>query len=73
MSGGTGIGVVEVYDLGQPGSHLANISTRARVESGDSVMIGGVIIGPNNGRNSRVLIRGLGPSIRMFQIGWSIR
>jgi hypothetical protein len=60
---GTGIALLEAYDLGQPGSHLANISTRALVQSGDSVMIGGFIIGPNNGRTARVLIRGLGPSL----------
>lgn len=63
VNGGTGIALVEVYDLGQPGSRLANISTRARVGSGDSVMIGGLIIGLTNGRSVRVLIRGLGPSI----------
>jgi hypothetical protein len=63
VNGGTGIALVEVYDLAQPGSRLANISTRARVDGGDSVMIGGFIIGPNNGRSARVLIRGLGPSL----------
>lgn len=60
---GTGIALVEVYDLGQPGSRLANISTRAGIGTGDSVMIGGFIIGPNNGRSARVFIRGLGPSV----------
>lgn len=47
MSGknvGTGIGLVEVYDLDQAAdSTLANISTRGFVDTGDNVMIGGVI------------------------------
>lgn len=41
---GTGIGLVEVYDLDQAAdSTLANISTRGFVDTGDNVMIGGVI------------------------------
>ena len=40
--GGTGIGVVEAYDLDQAAnSKLANIATRGFVDSGDNVMIGG--------------------------------
>ena len=43
---GTGVGLVELYDLAATGlSHLANISTRGLVDTGDNVMIGGFIIG----------------------------
>lgn len=63
FNGQTGIGLVEIYDLAQASSRLANISTRARVGSGDNVMIGGFIIGPNDGPGAQVLIRGIGPSI----------
>ncbi len=63
LNGRTGTGVVEIYDLTSQSSRLANISTRARVETGDSVVIGGFIIGPNDGPSARVLTRGLGPSI----------
>ena len=63
LNGRTGIGLVEIYDLSPQSSRLANISTRARVESGDNVTIGGFIIGPNNGPGAQVLIRGIGPSI----------
>lgn len=63
VNGGTGVGLIELYDLAQPGSRLANISTRSRVGTGDRVMIGGFIIGPNNGRSAGVLVRGLGPSL----------
>ena len=64
-NGETGIGSVEVYDLDQQAdSRLANISTRGFVDTGDNVMIGGVIIGggsPNGAAN--VVVRALGPSV----------
>jgi hypothetical protein len=42
LNNGTGIGVVEVYDLNQAvNSKLANISTRGLVQTGDNVLIGG--------------------------------
>ena len=45
--GTTGIGLVEAYDLDQAvDSELANISTRGFIDTGDNVMIGGFIIGP---------------------------
>jgi len=45
-NGGTGVGLVEVYDLAlAANSKLANISTRGFVDTGDNVMIGGLIVG----------------------------
>ena len=42
---GTGIGVVEAYDLDSSvNSKLANISTRGFVQTGDNVLIGGLIV-----------------------------
>lgn len=59
----TGIGLVEIYDLAASAdSKLANISTRALIEAGDNVLIGG-IIGGGNGSQPKVLIRGIGPSL----------
>jgi CSLREA domain-containing protein len=64
VNGGTGIGLVEAYDLSSAaGSALANISTRGFVESGDNVMIGGIIVGPEDAADGSVLIRALGPSL----------
>jgi len=62
VSDGTGIGVVEAYDLDPAAdSKLANISTRGLVQTGDNVLIGGFII---VGQNSlRVIIRAIGPSL----------
>jgi N-acetylneuraminic acid mutarotase len=64
-NGGTGIGLVEVYDLGQSeDSTLANISTRGFVDTGDNVMIGGLIVGGGSQSGAaKVVVRTLGPSI----------
>ena len=65
----TGIAVVEAYDLNQAAnSKLANIATRGFVETGDNVMIGGLIIGPAGGANARVVVRAIGPSLTAFGI-----
>ena len=59
---GTGIGLVEVYDLDQAAnSELANISTRGFVDIGDNVMIGGFIVG--DGVSTTVVVRAIGPSL----------
>jgi Galactose oxidase, central domain/Kelch motif len=64
-NGGTGVGLVEVYDLDRTvDSKLANISTRGFVDTGDNVMIGGFIVsGGSPLGTARVLVRALGPSI----------
>lgn len=60
----TGIALVEAYD-GDPvaNSRMANISTRGFVETGDNVMIGGLIIGPTDRGNTPILVRAIGPSL----------
>jgi hypothetical protein len=63
-NGGTGIGVVEVYDISQSAnSRLANISSRGFVDINDNIMIGGFIIGPTTNGSSNVLVRAIGPSV----------
>jgi len=65
-NGGTGVGLVEVYDTDQGAdSQLANISTRGFVQTGDNVMIGGFILGDGGGSTS-VAVRGIGPSLSQF-------
>jgi glucose/arabinose dehydrogenase len=62
-NGTTGVGLVEAYDLEQPAdSRLANISTRASVQTGGNVLIGGFITGKNIGA-AKVIVRALGPSL----------
>jgi autotransporter-associated beta strand protein len=61
----TGIALIEIYDL-DPAANakLANISTRGLVGTSDDVMIGGIIVGPNNTNGARVLVRALGPALQ---------
>jgi hypothetical protein len=59
----TGVGLVDAYDLAQGSrSHLANVSTRGFVSTGDNVMIGGFIVADNGG-GTTVVVRALGPSL----------
>ena len=60
QTGGTA--VVEVYDLDATAdSKLANISTRALVQTGDNILIGGLIV---TGQSSAdVIVRAIGPSL----------
>jgi acetyl esterase/lipase len=58
---GTGIGLVELYDVNPVNSRVANISTRGHVSGGESEMIGGFIIGGSD--PTSVIVRALGPSL----------
>ncbi len=64
----TGIGLVEIYDLAPSvNSILGNISTRAFVQTGDNVVIGGFILGQGS-EMRQVLVRVLGPSLTPFGV-----
>lgn len=61
-TGGTGIGLVELYDVDDSApANAVNIATRGNVQSGDSVMIGGFIVGGSSSRT--LLVRAIGPSL----------
>jgi hypothetical protein len=57
----SGVALFELYDLDPASSWISNISTRGKVETGDSVMIGGFIIGGD--QPTTVIIRAIGPSL----------
>ena len=60
--GGTGTGVVELYDLERTvDSTLANLSTRGYVQTGNDVLIAGTIVVGSSPR--RVIVRAIGPSL----------
>jgi hypothetical protein len=77
--GSTGIGLIEIYDLGGPTAaeiesasveaetantnELGNLSVRADVRTDDNVLIDGVIL--RGGNPQRVLFRALGPSVQV--------
>ena len=63
-NGGTGVGLVEVYDLNSAANaKLANISTRGSVQTADNVMIGGFALGGSNPNPAKVVVRAIGPSL----------
>ena len=63
----TGVALVEVYDLStNSNSILANISTRAFVQTGDDVMIGGFIVA--GGVSKRVIVRAIGPELTHYGV-----
>ena len=66
--GGTGIGLVEAYDLSENvDSKLANLSTRAFVGTQDNIVIAGFVlrdIGADGASASnKIIVRGIGPSL----------
>ena len=66
---GTGVALVEVFDLDPAAtSKVKNISTRGFVDTGNNVMIAGVIVGPAEATNGDFLVRAIGPSLSNFGI-----
>ena len=64
----SGVALIEVYDLNQAvPAKLANISTRAFVNTGANIVIAGFILGNNVG-NDNVILRGIGPSLTGFGV-----
>ncbi len=65
VAGQEGVALVEAYDLepSATNARLINLATRARVQSGDNVMIAGIVVGGEAGQRRRVLVRALGPSL----------
>jgi hypothetical protein len=62
----TGIGLVEVYDTSVgSGSQLGNISTRGFVQTGDNVMIAGLVV---QSHNKQIVVRALGPTLTGFGV-----
>ena len=69
-NGGTGVALIEIYDLDDPAvaSELGNLSTRGLVGTDVNVLIGGVIVGPEGGLDAAVVVRAIGPSLAAFGI-----
>jgi hypothetical protein len=62
----TGVGIVEIFDLETPVGELGNLSVRANIQTGDNVLIAGVIIGAGEPR--RTVFRGIGPELKSFGV-----
>jgi hypothetical protein len=61
----TGTALVEVYDTAVGSTELSNISTRGFVQTGNDVMIAGVIV---QFHNKQVIVRALGPTLIGFGV-----
>jgi hypothetical protein len=64
--GGTGIGVVAVYEVDHPEIPLINLSSRGQVQSGNNAMIGGFVIQGSGPRT--VVITATGPSLSAYGV-----
>lgn len=65
-NGGTGVGLIEVFEVDRPEAPLVNIATRGQVLTGNDVMIGGFVVqgsGPQT-----VVVRVRGPSLAAYGI-----
>ena len=67
MNNMTGVALVEAYDLSpETSSILGNINTRAFVQTGDNVMIGGFIVQGTQPR--RMIVRAIGPELTQYGV-----
>src|SRR4029079_18454679 len=63
----TGVALAEAYDLSpETGSILGNISTRAFVQTGDDVVIGGFMV--QGAQTKSVIIRAIGPELTQYGV-----
>jgi hypothetical protein len=62
----TGVAIIEVYDASTAltGPKAVNVSTRAAVGTGENILIAGFVV--NGTVSRRVLVRGIGPTLRNF-------
>lgn len=65
-----GVGLVEIYDLRTSSSRAGNVSTRGKVGNGDSIMIGGFVIGGNSPKP--LIIRALGPTLATLGVAGAL-
>jgi hypothetical protein len=70
---GTGVGLVELYDLDDqpPQTEFADVSTRGFVGKADNVMIGGTIIAP--GASANMIVRAIGPSLTAKRVAGALQ
>jgi len=68
VAGGSGIALVEIYEIGagSTATRLVNASTRAFVGTGASILIPGIVVGGNG--TDGLLIRAAGPALGKFGV-----
>jgi glucose/arabinose dehydrogenase len=66
VGGGAGVGLVGVFEADHPETPLVNISTRARVQTGEDVMIAGFVVGGSSPKT--VVVNVAGPWLATFGV-----
>ena len=67
VGGGTGLAIVELYEVGGTGAKLVNISALAQAGTGANAMFPGIFIAPGTGKR-RLLVRAVGPTLSVFGV-----
>lgn len=67
VGAGSGVALVEVYEITGGSSRLVNLSTRAQVGTGGNILIPGLTISGNTGTR-RLLLRAVGPTLGAFGV-----
>lgn len=65
--GGAGVALVEVYEVSGGAARLINLSTRAQVGTGASILIPGITVTTGAGTR-RLLVRAVGPTLGVFGV-----
>lgn len=66
----TGVALVEVYELGSASARMSALSCRARVGTGDDVLIPGIVLA--GGQNKLMMIRASGPALAAQGVGGTL-
>lgn len=66
LNGTVGVGIVEIFDLDEGTTRLANVSTRGSIGTADDVLIGGLII--SGSEDKTIVVRAMGPSLVAFGV-----
>ena len=61
VAGGTGVALLEFYDAASVHARLLNLSARAKVGSGENILIAGFVV--TGTQPLKVLLRGVGPTL----------
>ncbi|MEO6004287.1 MAG: DUF1800 family protein [Opitutus sp.] len=63
----TGISLIEIYEIDATSGRLINLSTRARIGTGDNLLISGFVVSGSSGTR-RLLVRAAGPALTAMQV-----
>jgi formylglycine-generating enzyme required for sulfatase activity len=66
-NGGTGVSLLEIYEVDAGDARLVNLSGRAFVGTGDSVAIPGLVVAPGSNVR-RLLVRAAGPALTAHEV-----